>query len=123
MKKNTASLVLAIIGAVCGLIGAIMWAACADACADIVGSSTLYTVLFILLGIGGAVVSLIGGIKAFTFRGGRFALSLLGLLMQVANLIVQCVFVEGFSFVLSWWTLLAIVLLLVATILSRRTGE
>lgn len=28
MKKNTASLVLAIIGAILGLIGGIMWAAC-----------------------------------------------------------------------------------------------
>lgn len=121
MKKNTASLVLAIIGAICGLIGGIMWATCADACANIVGSSTLYTVLFLVFGIGGAVISLIGGIKAFTYQKGRFGLSLFGWLLQVANLIVQCVFAEGFSFVLSLWTLLAIILLLVATILSRKS--
>lgn len=120
MKKNTAALVLAIIGAICGIIGAIMWTACADACANIVGSSTIYTVGFIVLGLGGAVLSLIGGIQAYGFKKGGFGFSLVGFLFQVGNLILQCVFAEGFSFVLSLWTIIAILLLLIETIMSKR---
>lgn len=120
MKKNTASLIFAIFGAIFGIVGAIMWSACADACANIVGSSTGYTVGFIVLGIGGAVFSLIGGIQAYGYKGGRVGLSVLGLLMQVGNLILQCVFAGGFSFVLSLWTILAIVMLVIATILSSK---
>lgn len=120
MKKNTASLVLAIIGAICGIIGAIMWTACADACANIVGSSTGYTVGFIVLGLGGAVLSLIGGIQAYKLKKSGFVLSVIGFLFQVGNLVLQCVFAEGFSFVLSLWTILAIVLLLIETILSKK---
>lgn len=121
-KKNTASLVLAIIGSVFGIIGAVMWSACADACADIVGSSSGYTAGFIILGLGGAIVSLIGGIQAFGFKRGRFLLSVIGLLMQIGNLILQCVFAEGFSFALSLCTILSIILLLVATIFAKKNA-
>lgn len=120
MKKNIAALVLAILGAVAGVIGGIMWAACADTCADAVGTSIGYTIGFIVLGIGGAVVALVGGIQAFTYKGGRVALSVVGLVMQVGALVLQCVFIEGFAFVLSMWTLIAIILLLVETILAAR---
>ncbi len=120
MKKNTASLVLAIIGAIFGIIGAVMWTACADACANIVGSSTAYTIGFIVLGLGGSVISLIGGIQAYGFKKSGFALSLVGFLMQVGHLVLQCVFAGGFSFILSLWTILAIVLLLIETILSKK---
>lgn len=123
MKKNTAALVLAIIGTVFGIIGAIMWAACADTCADIVGSSTGYTVGFIVLGLGGAVFSLIGGIQAYNLKKSGLALSVVGLLMQFGNIILQCVFLGGFSFVLSLWTIVAIILLLVATILAGRKQD
>ena len=120
MKKNVAALVCAIVGAVFGVIGGIMWAACAEACAEIVGSSVGYTVGFILLGIGGALISLIGGIQAFGFKRGRLGLSVLGLLMQAGNLVLQCVFVKGFSFIMSLWTLLALVMLLLATIFAAK---
>lgn len=121
-KKNTASLVLAIIGSIFGIIGAVLWSACADTCANIVGSSSWYTAGFIVLGLGGAIVSLIGGIQAFGFKRGRFALSVIGLIMQVGNLILQCVFAEGFSFILSCCTILSIILLLIATILAKRNA-
>ncbi|MDE7158157.1 MAG: hypothetical protein K2N74_01135 [Clostridiales bacterium] len=120
MKKNTAALVLAILGSIAGLIGGIMWATCADTCANIVGSSTIYTICFIVLGIGGAVLSLIGGIQAFRFKSGRLGLSVVGLLCQIANLVLECVFIKGFSFILSIWTLLAVILLLVATFLAAK---
>lgn len=123
MEKNTAALVFAIIGSIFGIIGAIMWAACADTCADIVGSSTGYTIGFIVLGLGGAVISLIGGIQAFHFKKAGVPLSVIGLLMQIGNLILQCVFAGGFSFVLSLWTIVAIVLLLVETILAGRKQQ
>lgn len=120
MKKNIAALVLAILGAIAGVVGGIMWAACADACADVVGSSVGYTVGFILLGIGGAVLSLVGGIQAFTYKKGRVVLSVFGLLFEVGALILQCVFIEGFEFVLSMWTMFAIILLFIETILAAR---
>lgn len=127
MNKNTGSLVCAIIGAVFGLIGGILWAACADAVGSVgaaagadTSSSTVYLVVFLILGIGGAVVSLIGGIRAYGRNSGAVALSVLGLLMQVGNLVAQCISVEGFSFVLSLCTIVSIVMLLVATILAGR---
>ncbi len=123
MKKNTAALVFSILGAIFGVIGAIMWAACADTCANVVGSSTLYTMGFIVLGVGGGVLSLIGGIQAFGFKASGFALSIIGFLMQVGNLVLECVFAEGFSFILSLWTLLAIVMLLLATIFAKRKQD
>lgn len=120
MKKNTAALVFAILGAIFGVIGAIMWAACAEACANIVGSSTGYTIGFIGLGIGGAVISLIGGIRAYTFKGAALGLSAFGFLLQVGNLILQCVFAGGFSFTLSLMTILSIIMLLIGTIFAGR---
>lgn len=123
MKKNIAALVLGIIGAVCGVIGGIVWAACADSCAGMViggGAATIYLVGFILLGIGGAVFSLVGCIQAFAFKGGRLALSIVGLLMETACLILECLFIRGFAFGLSLWTLLAIVLLLIETVFAAK---
>lgn len=118
MKKNTAALVFAIVGAILGTIGAIMWATCAETCAGIVGSSTGYTIGFIALGIGGAVVSLIGGVQAFGFKKAGGGLSAFGLVLQIGNLILQCVFAGGFSFTLSACTLLSIVLLLLGTVFA-----
>lgn len=120
MKKNIAALVFAILGAVFGIIGAFMAATCADTCAGFMEkSSTFYTIAFFVLGIGGAVLSLIGGIKAFSFNGG-FGLSLFGLLMQIATFVLQCVLVEDFILMLSLWTLLSIVMLLLATVFAKR---
>lgn len=123
MKKNTAALVFAILGAIFGIVGSIIWAACADTCASIVGSSTGYTVGFLLLGIGGAVVSLIGGIQAFAYKKAALPLSVVGLLMQVGNLVLECVFAEGFSFVLSLWTILSIIMLVIETVFAARKPQ
>ncbi|MDE5896869.1 MAG: hypothetical protein K2H43_03540 [Clostridia bacterium] len=121
MKKNTVALVLAIIGAVFGVLGGIMWAACAEACADVSGGASIgYMVGFILLGIGGAVVSLIGGIQAFSYKKAGLPLSIVGLVCQVVNLVLECVFVEGFSFVLSMWTIFSVILLAVATVFAAK---
>lgn len=123
MKKNTASLVLAIIGAVFGMIGGLMWTACADTCAGIVEGGTGYTIGFLVLGIGGSVLSLVGGIQAYGNKSGKMGLSVTGLLCQIANVVLQCVFLGGFSFVLSLWSILAVILLLVATILAARKPQ
>lgn len=116
-KKNIAAFVCALLGAICGLVGGIIWAACADTCADIVGSSAGYIAGFVILGIGGAVLGLIGGIQALGFKKGRVVLSVLGLALEVGQLILACVFAEGFSFILNLWTLLSIVLLFVTVLL------
>lgn len=123
MKHNTAALVLAILGTICGVIGGLMWATCADACAGVVGTSGGYVAGFCILGIGGAALSLIGGIQAFGYKKSELGLSVIGFLMQVANFILQCVFLGGFSFTLSVWTILAIVLLLLETIMSAKKPQ
>ena len=127
MKKNTGALVCSIIGAVFAVLGGILWASCADA-AGAIGSaaggdrtmSTVYMVVYLVLGIGGGVLALLGGIRAYGGKTKATFLCALGGLMQVGNLIAQCVSVGGFSFLLSLSTLVAIVLLLVATILCAK---
>lgn len=123
--KNTGAFVCGLIGAIFGLIGGILWTACADVLNTAVsaaggdgGSMTVYLVCFIILGIGGAVLALIGGIQAFHFKKGGFLCTLLGLLFQVGHLIANCVGVGGFSFLLNICTIVSIILLLVATILA-----
>ena len=122
MKKNVAALVLAIIGAVFGLIGGILWSACAEAVSEVSGDSTsiIYLVCFIVLGIGGAVLALVGGIQAFNYKKGAFALTLVGLLFQVGCLVAACVAVSGFSFLLNLCTIVSIILLIVAVIFAHR---
>ena len=125
MKKNIGTLVCAIIGTVFGVISAILWAACADLANSIdsaTGGSgnaaTLYLALFLILGLGGSVLSLIGGIQAFNYKKAGLVLSVIGLLMQLGMIIVECVSVGGFSFLLTFITIIALVLFLVATILA-----
>lgn len=127
MKKNTGALVLAILAAISGLIGALMWVACAATCANVGnalagagGTATGYTIGFAVLGIGGSVFTLIGGIRAYGFNSGRAALSVIGLLMQIGNVILQCVSIGGFSFTLSLMTLVAILLAFIEAILSAK---
>ena len=108
------------IGAIFGLIGGILWTACADAVNTIAGNSTLYLILFIVLGIGGAVLALVGGIQALHFKKGGLALTLVGLLFQIGLIIAACVYVGGFSFLLTLPTLVAVILLLVGTILAAK---
>lgn len=118
--KNTGSFVCSLIGAIFGLIGGILWTACADAVNTIAGNSTLYLILFIVLGIGGAVLALVGGIQALHFKKGGLALTLFGLLFQIGLVIAACVYVGGFSFLLTLPTLVAVILLLVGTILAAK---
>lgn len=120
MKKNTAAFVLALIGSIFGLIGGILWTACADTCAGIIAEAGPYVFGFVILGMGGAVIALVGGIRAYGFHKGSFATILIGLVFQVAQLILACVFLGGFSFMLNLWTLLSILLLLIAAIYARR---
>lgn len=127
MKKNTGALVCSIIGAVFGILGGILWATCADAVGSINGAvggdnttQTIYMVVFLVLGIGGGVIALLGGIRGYGGKSKATVLCVLGTLMQVGNLIAQCISVEGFSFLLSLSTLVAIVLLVVASILCAK---
>lgn len=130
MQKNTAALVFAILGAIFGAIGGIMWAACASTCAGVSsaagGSSatpTGYMIGFLLLGVGGALVSLIGGIQAFRFRPSGAALTLFGLLMQAGCLVLQCVSVGGFSFTLSLCTIVAVLMALLQAVFAAKKPQ
>lgn len=127
MKKNTAALAFAILCGIFGLIGGIMWAACAKTCAGFASATGVngtmpigYMIGFIALGIGGALLSLIGGIRAYSFQGGGTALSVLGFLMQAGCLALECFFVEGFSFTLSLCTLVAVLMGLLQSCFAAR---
>lgn len=117
MKKNTAALVFGILGGIFGLIGAIMWAACAKTCADVSGglggSTSLpigYMLGFLALGGGGAVMGLIGGIQAYGFRRAGLVLSIFALLFEIGDLVLEFVFLGGFSFTLFIATIVAILM-------------
>lgn len=126
MKKNVAALVLAIFGAVFGLIGGILWSACANFVSELQqatdggNSGTIYLVCFIVLGIGGAVLALVGGIQAYNYKKGALVLTLIGLLFEVGCLIASCVSISGFSFVLSLCTIVSIILLIVAVVFAAK---
>lgn len=130
MKKNTAALVLSILSAIFGLIGGIMWAACARTCAGV--SSALggsggipagYMIGFIGLGIGGALLTLIGGIQAFSFKKAGLPLSILGFLLQTGCLVLQCVFLGGFAFTLSLCTIVSILMAFLQMFFAARKAQ
>lgn len=127
MIKNTGALVCSIIGAIFAVIGGIVWASCADVIGSIgnavSGDSTgptIYMIVFLVLGIGGGAIALIGGIRGYGGNSMATFLCALGTLMQVGNLIAQYIAMQSFSFMLSLSTLLAVVFLLVATILCAK---
>ena len=130
MKKNVAALVLGIIGAIFAFLGGILWAACSSAVgtvADAVGDSgekvnqTIYMAVYIILGIGGGVLSLIGSIQAFNLkRKPGLILSILGFVFQIGVLIASCIQVGGFYFALAVLPLIAIILLLIEVIMAAR---
>lgn len=130
-RGNVPSLVLAILGALFGIIGAILWATVADFAGAVVGgfggdnsTQTVYLVCFIVLGVGGALLSLIGGICAHVGkRGAGIGLSVVGFLFQIGSFVTQCVAVSGVDFLFSLPTMLAIVLLLIATCFSGRRAK
>lgn len=126
-KKNTIALVFGILGAVLAFLGGLLWASCADMinCSDALPEMDgvwLYTMFFVVLGIGGSVISLIGGIQAYNYGRGRFVLSFIGLLFQLGCLAVQIVLlmsIEGkVSFFSLSFTIVALILLFAETIFS-----
>lgn len=127
MKKNTAALVFGILGGIFGLIGAIMWAACAKTCADVsggLGGGTSiplgYMLGFIGLGGGGAVMGLIGGIQAYGFKGTGLGLSVFALLLEIGDLVLEYVFLGAFSITLFLATIVSILMFFLATCFAAR---
>ena len=127
MKKNVAALVFGILGAISGLVGAIMWAACARTCAGFSGAmgggSSVpigYMLGFIALGGGGAVIGLIGGIQAYGFKRAGLGLSLFALVLEIGDVILEYVFSGGFSFTLFLSTLLSTLMFLLSTCFAAR---
>ncbi len=124
-KKNIVALVLGIIGVLFAFVGAVLWASCSEifSCSDSVPGSEapgniLFTVLFVVCGIGGSVLSCVGSIQAFNYARGRFVLSLLGFLCQIGCLIVQIVMLGTFSFIGSAPTVIAVILLCIETVFA-----
>lgn len=126
-KKNTVALVFGIIGAIFAFVGGLLWASCADMinCSDAMPETDgmwIFTLLFVVLGIGGSVITLIGGIQAYNYGRGRFVLSFIGLLFQLGCLAAQIVLLMsmgGHGYFLSLGsTIIAFILLLAETIFS-----
>lgn len=118
--RNTGAFVCGLLGAVCALIGGLMWSTCAESCAGFGMDVGIYMVGFLGCGVGGAVLALIGAILSFGYKKGGFALLLIGFLLQIGQLAVACIFYQGFSLIMNISTLLAIILLLIAMILARK---
>lgn len=126
-QKNVAAFVLALIGSIFGFIGGILWAACAGTVAEVIGDGGAigYTIGFVVLGVGGAIIGLVGGIQALGFKKGRLVLTAAGLVAEIGHIILSCVAVEGFSFLLNITSIVSVILLLVAVILVavRKDGQ
>lgn len=106
-KKSIAGAVLGIIGAVFGIIGSALLSFCAG-CVDAVAGSS-FTALTYILGLGGAIVGLVGAILDFKKPNIGGALQLLALVMiLVVSIVVM----------FSVWNIIAMVLLLLGGILS-----
>ena len=129
--KNVGALVCGIIGSVFALIGAIIWTAAFGTAADCLSSigfdstkAAVYCAVFAILGIGGGVVSLVGSVQAFKFKQpAGIVMSIVGLLCQVGAFIAQCVVAGGHFgaiIILSIWTIIGLVLLVVETILAGK---
>lgn len=116
-RRNVPALVLGIVGASFAAFGAVVWlilAAFAEAGAEV------YLAVFLLFGLGGAAVSVVGCVQAFRYGAGRLLLSLIGLWCEIGCLFAQiwmCVR-EGPPLILSGCTVIAVVLLLVESVFS-----
>lgn len=131
MQKNTAAFACGLIGAILGLLGGILCSACtgllaaaeeaANAISGASGNTTLpYLIVFIILGIGGSVVALVGAIQAFGYKKAGFPLCLVGLLLQLGTLIAGFVGYGVAELYVGLGSIASVVLLIVATVLSRR---
>ena len=119
-KRNAGALVCGLIGAIFALFGGLMWSACAESCAGFgMEVGVYYMAGFLGLGVGGAVLGLIGAILAFGYKKGGRALLIIGLLCQIGLLVVACIFYQGFSFIMNVSTIIAIILFLIAAILAH----
>ena len=129
-KKNIAPLICGIIGTVFGLVGGFLWVACADclhgldaALSGDTGGNTVWTVLFILFGLVGPVLGLIGAILAFGYKRAGGALLLVALLFCIGHIVVTVIYTgAGFfaNFVMEMCTIFALILYLVATCFGFR---
>ena len=129
-KKNIAPLICGIIGTVFGLVGGFLWVACADcihgldaALSGDTGGNMVWTVLFILFGLVGPVLGLIGAILAFGYKRAGGALLLVALLFCIGHIVVTVIYTgAGFftNFVMEACTIFALILYLVATCFGFR---
>lgn len=129
-KKNIAPLICGIIGTVFGLVGGFLWVACADcihgldaALSGDTGGNMVWTVLFILFGLVGPVLGLIGAILAFGYKRAGGALLLVALLFCIGHIVVTVIYTgAGFftNFVMETCTIFALILYLVATCFGFR---
>lgn len=123
-KKNIAPLICGIIGTVFGLVGGFLWVACSDCAYYGLPLDTIWLLLFILFGLGGPVLGLIGSILAFGYKRAGGALLLIALLFCIGHIAATVAFMAelglGFSFWLEIFTIFALILYLVATCFGFR---
>lgn len=129
-KRNVGVLVCAIIGAIFGILAGILWMACASVFADAdaaLGAEgellQIEPIIMAVCSLLGAVLTLVGGVYAFRYqkRVAAIVLSWLGAVLQVTCFIVSVVWLSGSftaAIVVGIWTILSIILSLVAACLS-----
>lgn len=133
MKKNMAAFVCGLIGAIFGLLGGILCSACTGLLAaveevvnEVNGSTTTvspifsYLLVFIVFGIGGSVIALIGAIQAYGYKKAGFPLCLVGLLLQFGTLVAGFIGYGVAELYVGLGTVVSVVLLIVATVFSKR---
>lgn len=136
MEKNKAGLVLAIIAAIFGIIGGLMWTACsaaADSLMDLLKGvnipvdefqtkTKILLALSIIFGIGGSVVTLVGGIQGNTFKKGSFICAAVGCACQLGLVIaifaILGEYLGGLAIVLCLDTVVALILAAVQTLVT-----
>ena len=129
--RNVGALVCAIIGAVFGILGGILWLACASAFTDASNaldgaiSTPIEPYLVAVFGLVGSILTIVGGAQAFGYKKRMVAivLSFLGFIFQLVSLVVVFVWLRG-SFtagiLAGIWTIFALILSLVAACLSLK---
>ena len=129
--KNTAALIFAIIGAVLGIFLGLIWSSSALFASNFDGSglptdgNPLWGFLFLLFGIGGGILTLLGGIQAFGCKNRTLAvvLSFIGFGLQFLCFVSQIAMFGASAtlWIYAWlWTIFPVALSLTAACLSLK---
>lgn len=119
-NKNIVALILGLAGAIAGIVGGFIWAGFAKTCANATENVSAYTAGFTILGIGGAVVALLGAINSYSYKRSGFILSLIALGMEVGQFALACACIKQFDILVNFFTVICIILLTLTAFFAFR---